>query len=351
MKVTIIFDLKEGPYGGANQFLKALKKYFKSINVYEESYGNADVVLFNSYQNVSEAAKLKYQYPNKVFIHRVIGPIRLYNTGQDKRDDIANIANRLIADGTIFQSQWSREQNHKVGFNKNNFDTVITNAADPNIFSSAGKGSFHNDRKIRVIANSWSSNWKKGFMVYQWLDNNLDFNKIEMAFIGNAPIVFKNIGHIQPLNSEDLAKELKRNDIFITASEKEACSNSLIEALSCGLPAIAVRDGSHPEVIGKGGEVFNNPQDIPFFIEKMANNYEFYQKSIKIPALKETGDRYYNFCNRVYETSQTGEYTPKKLSSLGRLRIIKAIYAWKIDDRKMRIMKKLANTCKCLNIK
>lgn len=49
MKVSILVDLKEGPYGGGNQFLKALKKYFTSLGVYERNPNKVDIVIFNSF--------------------------------------------------------------------------------------------------------------------------------------------------------------------------------------------------------------------------------------------------------------------------------------------------------------
>lgn len=36
MKVTILYNLKNGPAGGGNQFLKNIRGYLKSINSYTE---------------------------------------------------------------------------------------------------------------------------------------------------------------------------------------------------------------------------------------------------------------------------------------------------------------------------
>ncbi len=254
MKVHILFEFKEGPTGGGNQFLKSLKQYLQSAEVYENDVQRADVVLLNSYQYIDEAAKAKLQHRDKLFIHRIDGPIRLYNKKSDQRDFVTNIANHLIAEATIFQSGWSRSENHRLGLKKNRFETIITNAPDPMVFNRQGKEAFSADRKTRLIAASWSPNWNKGFRVYQWLDEHLDFDKYEMIFVGNSPISFKNITHKLPLSSVELASELKKNDIFIFASPIEACSNSLLEALSCGLPVIAINSSSNPELVARGGK-------------------------------------------------------------------------------------------------
>ena len=205
IKVHILFEFKEGPWGGGNQFLKSLKQYLQAVEVYEADVQKADVILLNSYQYIHQAARLKLDHPDKLFIHRIDGPIRLYNEKSDRRDFITNIASRLIAEATIFQSEWSRKENYQLGLKKNRFETVITNAPDPMIFNRQGKQAFSADRKTKLIAASWSPNWNKGFRVYQWLDENLDFDKYEMVFVGNSPVKFKNITHKPPLKIVELA--------------------------------------------------------------------------------------------------------------------------------------------------
>ena len=158
MKVNIFFKLKDGPTGGGNQFLKSLKQYLQSADVYENDVRKADVILINSYQYIDEAAKIKLEHGDKLFIHRIDGPIRLYNKKSDQRDFVTNIANHLIAEATIFQSGWSRNENHRLGLKKNKFETVIANAPDPMIFNRQGKEAFSEDRKTKLIAASWSSN-------------------------------------------------------------------------------------------------------------------------------------------------------------------------------------------------
>lgn len=332
MKINILFGFKQGAFGGGNQFLKALRRYFESAGIYEQNIVNSDVIIFNSIQKANEVVKTKLKFPEKVYIHRVDGPIRLYNRMNDRRDKVVNILNRLVSDGTIFQSNWSKEENYKLGFYKNDFETIIINAPDPKIFNREDRIEFSKNRKIRLIAASWSDNWKKGFEVYQWLDNNLDYRKFEMVFIGRTPIKFNNIRQVRFLSSEELALEFKRSDIFITASQNDPCSNSLIEALHCGLPVIVLNEGGHPEIAGKAGEVFNKPQEIPYLIDKIIDNYKSYQSEIKLPSIFEVGERYYRFCENIYEAKK-GAYKLKRLSTIGCLRIMKEICLWKISEK------------------
>ena len=125
VKVHILFEFKEGPWGGGNQFLKSLKKYLLSISAYDENVATTQVILFNSHQCIGEVVKAKLNHPEKVFIHRIDGPIRLYSRTNDKRDNVVSAANKYLADATVFQSEWSRQQNHRLGLHQKSFEMVI----------------------------------------------------------------------------------------------------------------------------------------------------------------------------------------------------------------------------------
>ncbi|NPA44136.1 MAG: glycosyltransferase family 4 protein, partial [Chlorobi bacterium] len=132
---------------------------------------------------------------------------------------------------------------------------------------------------------------------------------------GNSPYKFKNIKTIEPLPSNKLAEQLKKHDIYITASKNDPCSNSLIEALHCGLPAVVLNDGGHPEITKKGGLVFNKNSEIISCFNEISNNYSSFQKNINIPTMNEVGQQYYNFMEEVFKTN-------KKIKSINIFKII-----------------------------
>lgn len=298
MKINILFPIKETSSGGGNQFLKALKKELIRVKCYGE-LEEADIVLFNSHQFTDEVLQAKKKYPNKVYVHRVDGPIRLYNGPEDKRDYITNVSNKYIADATVFQSNWSRQQNKKMGMKDNLFETTICNAPDKTIFYTKKERKIRKNEKVKIIAASWSSNWNKGFDVYQYLDNNLDFNKYQMTFVGNSPVVFKNIQQTKALDSHQMAKMLNQHDIYLTASRRESCSNSLLEALSCGLPVIAYNDGGNPEIIGTSGYTFNQKEEILDLLNKTVENYRQLIDKIEIADIEVTAQKYIDFFKKI----------------------------------------------------
>jgi len=315
MKINILFEFKDGPWGGGNQFLKALRDEFRKRGVYEEEPESANSILFNSHHSLGKLLNLKLKYPQKKFIHRIDGPVFLIRNRDLAIDKLIFKLSENIADFSIFQSKWSLDKCQALGF-KNELFNVIYNAPDNSIFNTDNKGSFKSSGKIRIIATSWSGNLNKGFDVYEYLDENLDFEKYEFIFIGNSPIKFKNAKYIPPLPSNELAIELKKADIYITASKNDPCSNSLIEALSCGLPAVVFNDGGHPELIQKGGEVFNTKEESVEKIEVVSNNYNHYAHHIPQYKINIIADKYIATLSDVYTAPNSKKINILKYSYL-----------------------------------
>jgi len=318
MKIHILYNFHKSPWGGGNQFLQALRKELKRQGLYTQDPKKAKAIIFNSYPFGAEYFfkkiwELKQKDPNKIIIHRVDGPISFYR-GKDRAiDKIIACFAKNFADGIVFQSNWSKRQNKKYFGLFSPYQTVIHNAPDPQIFSQIQRIKFNPQRKAVLVAVSWSKNIHKGFATYQYLDQNLDFDQYVMYFIGNSPIKFKNIKWLKPLVPESLGQILKRSDIFITASRKDPCSNSLIEALACGLPVIARNGGGHPELLENGGELFQGKKDVIAKIEKVRRNYDHYQSQLPQFSLQKTAQEYYTFAKKILKDK---EYKPKKIKRI-----------------------------------
>lgn len=294
MNVSILYPFVDSAHGGGNQFLKALRDKFIDANTYTENPENSDVILFNAHQEAEKIIKLKQLYPDKLFVHRMDGLYKLYNQPDDNRQDISLYVNSLIADCTIFQANWALHEYKKEGFNAKKPHKVITNAPNSEIFKSPK--SKHYYKKTRLVCTSWSINKNKGFDYYQYLDENLDFSKYSFTYIGNDPgINFKNIRKLDPLDSNGLSRELVNYDIFITASKYECCSNSLLEAMSCGLPAIGLNSGGTPEIINEGGELFDSKLDLLQKIEKVSKKLFSYSEKVSVKSISEVYNDYFNF--------------------------------------------------------
>ena len=291
--ISIYYRLRPSPYGGGNQFLRALSNRLqsRSYRVAHRSISpQTQACLFNSHHYEPDRLARIRQTDCRM-VHRVDGPIDLIREEDKGVDRWIAEQNARLADTTVFQSDYSYQQHLELGLQFKS-PHIIINAPDPDLFFKAKDRPLGENGKIRLIASSWSSNMRKGFKIYQWLDRNLDWSKYRFTFVGNSPIRFKNIEMVQPLPSVDLADLLRAHDIYITGSQKDPCSNALLEALHCGLPALFLKSGGHPELVGEGGYGFESAEEIPALLVKMVENYETLCTRIKVQGLDEVVDRY-----------------------------------------------------------
>ena len=301
IKIHIKFDIKNGPWGGGNQFLKSLKKQLKFAGNYSESILEADVVLINSHHifngfNILHWYEEFHQLKNKIIIHRIDGPIFSIRDRDLFLDKFIFFFNRKFATGTVFQSDWSREKCFSLGMSAPLISKTIINASDKEFFKTNQNKT---NTKTRIIASSWSSNMNKGFAYYKYLDETLDFSKYEMVFAGNSPFKFKNIKLVGVLSSNELMLELKKSDIYLTASKNDPCSNALIEAISAGLPCICLNSGGHPQVLKDGGELFINYEELIYKIQKVADNLDDYIAKLPSYSIEKAMDEYLEFSKFV----------------------------------------------------
>jgi len=307
----ILFSFREGPWGGCNQFLTALREELRSSGNWTDSPSSADVILIDSFNDVKHVARWKRRLPATPFIHRVDGPISIYRGGDRYIDRLIHAIGARIADGVIFQSQYSMSANLSLGMRSPTRSIVINNAANKEHFWPRPKAS--SDGRIQLIAVSWSSHRNKGFDVYSYLDRHLDFSRYTMTFVGNSPVAFNNIRHVPPQDLPALAELLRDSDIYVTASRHESCSNSLLEALACGLPAVAINSGGNPEILATGGGLFSGTSDVLTCIDTVASKIGAYQAAIVQRNIAEVARDYLEFFKQV-----SAEALPaKQLSAWG----------------------------------
>lgn len=295
--------------------MHALREEFIERGLYSQTIEGADVVLINSFHvgDLGLARRLfeaKGENPSLKVVHRIDGPFTLVRGFWDVSDDGVNRLNKLFADGTIFQTSWSKAQCLKRGLAVPVLSAQILNSPLPRFFFDDGAERL-GGKKIRLIASSWSSNKNKGADDYEWLDLNLNWDLYEMDFYGNTPVPFKNIRNHGPVSPRILGDRLRKSDVFISAARNEPCSNALLEALHCGLPAIGFRGGGTPEILDRSGELFSSPEEIPLILGRIVKDYDHYRNTISLPTLSETADRYLDFFDSVAQVPQ-----PKKVSRL-----------------------------------
>lgn len=291
--LSIFHKFDPPPAGGGHQFLRAFVEQAKARCLKIENNlisHTTRACLFNSF-NFNVKRLLRMKRDSVLYVHRVDGPVDVYRGRDDGVDRHIFDVNQKITDKTIFQSRYSLERHLELGMQFRE-PIVILNAADPQIFHSQDRVTFSRNRKIRLIASSWSDNINKGALIYQWLDEHMDWERFDLTFVGRSPVMFKNIYMVPAVDSMRMAELFREHDIYITASRNDPCSNSLIEALTCGLPAIYLQSGGHPEIVNQAGVGFEAAEQIPDLLEKIVDEYELFQSLISNPSIQEVSESY-----------------------------------------------------------
>lgn len=283
------------PYGGGNQCLLALRRAWGQRGLQIEtnhcSIGTTMCLVNSMNFNFEAVRRLKARRGHRLrVVHRLDGPIGAYR-GTDAGVDRALLAwNQDVADATIFQSTYSRQAHEAQGF-KAVQPVVIPNAVDPAIFYPSVRPS-RKGRKLRIISTSWSQHPNKGAATYHWLDRHLDWSRYDYTFIGRLATPCRHIHVLPPVPSNQVAALLRDHDIYLTASWHDPCSNALLEALACGLPAVYAQSGGHPELVGGGGEGFTLPEEIPACLERIRQHSLDYVRAIHMPTLEAVATAY-----------------------------------------------------------
>jgi glycosyltransferase involved in cell wall biosynthesis len=281
------------PSGGGNQFVRALTLELERRGLVVERNvisGQTPVCLFNSF-NFDFRRLRRFARDGVRMVHRVDGPIGVYRGFDDGTDIRIRVLNDELADATVFQSQYSLEKHRELGLELRS-PVIIPNACDPAIFSPPAEREPLAGRRVRVIATSWSDNARKGADALTWLDRTLDTDRFELTFLGRTPLAFERIRVLPPVASEQVAELLRAHDLYLAPSLDDPCSNALLEALACGLPAAFALSGGHPELVGEAGLPFTSVEELPQVLERLAVEIDERRAAIRVPSLADVADRY-----------------------------------------------------------
>jgi glycosyltransferase involved in cell wall biosynthesis len=290
--VAVFHELVPPPSGGGHQFIRALVGEFErrglSVELNRLSAGTP-ACLYNSF-NFDFGRLRRFARDGCRMVHRVDGPIAVYR-GFDDGSDRRIVAINRLADVTVFQSRFSLDKHRELGLELRN-PVVVPNAVDPAIFYPSRSRQPLGSRKARLVASSWSDNPNKGRETLEWLDRTLDWSRYEMTFLGNAPVSFRRIRALGPVPSHELAELLRAHDVYIAPSRNDPCSNALLEALACGLPAAYLASGGHPEIVGDAGLPFSAPEELPGVLDRLVAELDQRRGAISNPSLADVADRY-----------------------------------------------------------
>jgi glycosyltransferase involved in cell wall biosynthesis len=251
----------------------------------------ADGHILNSVQFDVERFRQMVEPGSVRVVHRIDGPISVLRGTPEsmEQDRLCFDLNRTYGTATVIQSWHTMRAIHELGFEPVR-PVLFLNACDGRVF---GPGAARPaGQRLRVIATAWSPSPGKGAAIYEWMDRNLDPARYEFTFVGNCPVKLRHARMVEPLPSDGLAALLREHDVYITASRNDPCSNALIEALSCGVPALYYDSGGHPELTQFGGLPFQRPTEIPGLLDRLARWRDVYRNLIRVESMQDVCRRY-----------------------------------------------------------
>ncbi len=303
MKISIGSNIIEGPWGGGNQFAISLSRYLvkKGWEVTTSlTDKDIDVIVMTEPRRWSESgsfthkdvAKYLINKPDTLVIHRI------NNCDKSRKTNYINkylIRANKVADMTVFISKYLKDIYEKDNGFKCKNSIVIKNGADKNIFNRLGRDKRKENSKFKLVTHHWSSNYNKGFDIYEQIDKltreSIDGKEIEFNYIGNISdkIKLENTKIIEPLEDKRLSEEIKKNHIYITGAIGEGAGMHHIEGAMCGLPILFRNSGALPEYCEGFGVMFNNVEDVKEKLIELINNYDYYfEKMLDYPNNTET---------------------------------------------------------------
>jgi glycosyltransferase involved in cell wall biosynthesis len=232
--------------------------------------------------------------PNVKVMHRV--------NECDARKDTNFMDDILIetakhTDKTIFISQWLKDYFVERKFLNAKNSSVIYNGCNTNYFFP--KKNKSKNQKIKIVTHHWSDNWLKGFDLYKFIDEEIVDHDFEFTYIGryNNQYLPKNTNLIAPLWGPKLGEELRKHDIYVTASRFEPCGMHHIEGAASGMPVVYHKDcGGINELCNQHGEVYNSFKDFKKKLKHVADNIEVYKNKINFNNL-----RIEHCCEKFYQ--------------------------------------------------
>jgi hypothetical protein len=296
MRVFINRRVVVGPYGGGNLFVKAFFDFapefgIEPTNVLDSSVNAILMIdprpddLGISFYEISRFARAN----SSVKIIQRINECDA-RKGTNEIDKLLSFCSMQVHK-TIFVSKWL-EDYHKLKGWFCRSTGVIYNGVDhqhfrPNVTQSD---------VIRIVSHHWSNNEKKGFDVYEWLDQFVVTNpSFTFTYIGRERGTFKNTRIVAPLFGQALGDELAKHDVYVSGSRFDPGPNHIIEAIACGLPTYAHVDGGGAVEFAGDDHTFDSIQ----MLEALLLRKQFSPNSVQFCDWRECIRRY---CDAIIRT-------------------------------------------------
>lgn len=269
IRLGVLYKTVEDPYGGVNTFFRNFMHYAEKDGrvKLEKNPERADIILSACNRYAPEKMLKPWHLRNlgsgrnmwnplgflpsssnmKKAVFRVDGLKGIYSGTKDNTSDNQLEQNLPFGKAIVFQSHFSMQCFDEAGYVYPSLKTVIHNGANSDIFYPSDTIKPISDGKIKIVSSSWSTNSGKGFDVISAFS---EVDGVDVFHIGRWPEGMPH-GKVRLLGlkrGKEIADVLREAHFFLFPSKFDACPNSVVEALACGIPVIYHRSGGSPEL-------------------------------------------------------------------------------------------------------
>lgn len=299
-----------GNIGGTLVKIKRLKKYFPEHNF------NFNVVYLLSNSVYLPLFALKILKKRKIpIVHNQNGVFYpSWYAGDYKRKNMLMARQYLCADYIFFQSEFCKKIAEEFLGKPKAEHEILYNAVDTNFFKPNLIKNYKNNNFYFLITGKFSNihyyHLKNTILAICQIEHSQYKIKLKLAGSLSAKLKIKinNLLINEKINKnkiifidkfqQETANEIYNNaDAFIYLMHQSPCPNSVIEAMSCGLPILYSNSGGVPEIVGnqcgialKVSDSFEKPfcpdiVDIQEGIKLLINNYSYFSQHSRLRAV------------------------------------------------------------------
>jgi glycosyltransferase involved in cell wall biosynthesis len=317
MKISINSKIFDRPYGGGMQFATFLGKFLRSKGckvVHTLKDDDIDIILHvtpfpflmkSSGYSYLDAYAYKLTHPQTVIIQRVNECDERKGT-HHMNTRLANV--RKYSDAATYTATWVKNLLYHPDIDNHKPSYLVLNGADTDIFHPLQNKQRNPSTKLKLVTHHWSDHYQKGHDIYQKLDVLLGTKSwsdlFEFTYIGNYPkhLVYKHTNLVEPLTGTALADELRKHDVYLTASRNEPGGQHHVEGALCGLPLLYIDSGGIPEYCDGYGIKFT-PETFEAAVMRMQREYPMWHERVLDYQNTSTkmGDAYLQVFEELYQ--------------------------------------------------
>ena len=322
-KINIVFPSKPAKHGGVGSFQIRLSKNFKKRGVsytcgsLRKDFTNVCLVMGGTRKILwllilkAKGVKIVHRLDGLNWQHKVEYPgLKKYIKAQ-LRQLIVTLIRRFLADGVIYQSKFVLDFWNSYDLLNTDY-AIIHNGIEMQNKGTVAKLKEEDTEKVLCVEGEIN-----GDSSYEILRSFHKCKyKIDVVGLFSKEISsdIKNINFYGKVPRVKVKDYYKGKVVFLNLEVNPPCPNSVIEALSFGIPVVGFDSGSLSELVGNAGIlsdyqgrhwILKNPNLEPLHdsIDIIFDNYDMYSERAfnvsKTYDIDITGDRYYEFISKI----------------------------------------------------